>query len=120
PHEENSVRQLLVERMAVRSPSMLPEFLAVIRDHYDERVIQHTDLLQLVDELLQAPVVMQHFAVVAVNGPVDKTVRVDSAFGAERATDYRAAAILRLVPELHVIAVEFGRLRGIGKLVFEP
>src|SRR5689334_23842800 len=34
-------------------------------------------------------------------------------------SDHRAAAILRFVPQLYVIAVEFSRFGRIGKLLFE-
>src|SRR5689334_3330538 len=105
--------------MAVRRPPVLPEFLTMIRDNDDECVIQNADLLQLADELLQAPVVMQHFAVIAIDSSPDKPIRIDSAFGAQCSADHRAAAILRFVPQLYVIAVEFSRFGRIGKLLFE-
>ena len=56
---------------------MLPEFLAVVRDNHDQRIVEKAELLQFPDELLQAPVVVQDFAVIAVDGPVDEAVGVE-------------------------------------------
>jgi len=44
----------------------------MIGDHHDQCVIQNPELLQLAGELLQAPIVVQDLAVVAINGLVDE------------------------------------------------
>src|SRR6476646_2141379 len=49
PHHEYAMSQLLIERLAMRRPAVLPEFLAVIGNHYDEGVIQNAELLELPD-----------------------------------------------------------------------
>ena len=51
PHDERHARQLLVQRLAVRPPEVLVELLSVVGDEDDDRVLEDSTSLQLVDQL---------------------------------------------------------------------
>jgi hypothetical protein len=78
---------------------MLPELLTMIGDDDDEGVVQNSELLELVDELFQAPVVVQDFAITSVDGFLDEAVGVDSIAAAHRTADDRASTVPSFVDE---------------------
>src|SRR5215831_4823576 len=108
------MRQFLVERLSVRGPSMLPEFLAMVRDNHNQGVVENAELLQFPGQLLQAGVVVQNFAVVTVESPLDEPVGIQSITFTHRTADHSAATVAALVHQVLESSVEFSRFRGVG------
>ena len=71
------MRQFLVKRVSVRRPSVFPELFAMIGDHDNQGVVQNSELLELANQLLQAPVVVQDLAVVTIPGALNKAIGID-------------------------------------------
>src|SRR5579864_8415462 len=105
------MRQLLIKRMAVRCPSVLPKLFAMIGDNHNQSVIDNSELLQLADKLFQARVVVQNLAVVAVHGSADETVRVNPGLPGTGSADNCPAGVLNFSTETLVVAIKFRRLR---------
>src|SRR5579864_4463850 len=111
------MRQLLIKRMAVRCPSVLPKLFAMIGDNHNQSVIDNSELLQLADKLFQARVVVQNLAVVAVHGSADETVRVNPGLPGTGAADHCSTSVLDLSTEALVVAIKFRRLGRIRKFL---
>ena len=111
--------QLLIKRVAVAGPSVLPELFAMVGNDDDESVFQNPELLQLVDQLLEAPVVVKNLAVVTIDGALDELVGIDAGLSATGAADTEAAGDSWPSPQSFEIAIEIRSFGGICELLFK-
>src|SRR5271169_5251468 len=111
--------QLLVKRLSVSGPTVLPKFFAMVGDYDDQGVFQNPELLQLAKQLLQAPVVVEDLAVVTIDGVLDESLGIDSALKAKGAADSETAMTQGHLFQFLEIAVEIRRFGGIGEFLFE-
>src|SRR5436190_5703535 len=106
--------------MAMRGPSVFPELFAMIGDHDNQGVVQNSELLELANQLLQAPVVVQDLAVVTIPGALNKAIGIDPIVRAAGSIDHDATTVPYRALQSLAGAIEFGRLRRVSELVFEP
>src|ERR1700680_2307566 len=105
--------------MAMRGPAMIPKLFAVIGDDDNQRIVQDAKLFELGDQQLQTRIGVQDLSVVTVDPPLDEFVGIDAILQATIPAHHRAAAVLTLIAEVRVVAIELRWFRRLGALLLK-